>query len=89
MILNVVSVVAGVALILVTMNDVFQSVIVPRAVGRRFRPGYYAWRTAWKLWPALTWKVSGDDSGRREDLLAYFAPGMLIALLVLWGTLLP
>lgn len=88
MFLNVVSVIAGAALILLTMNDVFQSVIVPRAVGRRFRPGYYAWRAVWKLWPALTWKAAGDDTGRREDLLAYFAPGMLIALLALWGILL-
>ncbi len=85
---NVLSVAIGAALVLLTMNDVFQSVIVPRAVGRHYRISYYAWRGAWTLWPALAWKVSAGDDERREDLLAYFAPGMLIALLAMWSALL-
>ena len=85
---NVVSVFAGLAIVLLAMNDVFQSVIVPRAVGRRFRMSTYAWRWAWKLWPAFAWKVAAGDEERREDLLAYFAPGMLVSLILLWGFLL-
>ncbi len=88
MIADVLSVAAGIALILLTMNDVFQSVIVPRAVGRRWRISFYAWRWAWIAWPALAWKIGRDDDERREDLLAYFAPGMLVGLILLWGTLL-
>jgi hypothetical protein len=85
---NVLSIVIGAALVLLTMNDVFQSVIVPRAVGRHFRMSFYAWRWAWKIWPALAWKAAGGSDERREDFLAVFAPGMLIGLLVMWGTLL-
>ena len=88
MIADVLSVAAGVALILLTMNDVFQSVIVPRAVGRQWRISFYAWRWAWIVWPPLAWKISGNDDERREDLLAYFAPGMLVGLIAIWGTLL-
>jgi hypothetical protein len=85
---NVFSIVIGSVLVLVTLNDVFQSVIVPRAVGRRYRISSYAWLGAWKLWPMLAWKIAGADEGRREDLLALFAPGMLTGLLVMWGALL-
>jgi hypothetical protein len=85
---NVLSIAIGAALVLLTMNDVFQSVIVPRAVGRHFRMSFYAWRGAWNLWPALAWKASAGDDERREDLLAYFAPGMLIGLILMWTTLL-
>lgn len=85
---NALSVILGAAFILLTMNDVFQSVIVPRAVGRHLRISFYAWRYAWIVWPALTWKIAGGDEERREDLLAYFAPGMVVGLIVIWGTLL-
>lgn len=88
MAVNVLCVVAGAALVLLTFNDVFQSVIVPRAVDRRLRISVFAWRFAWSLWPAMAWKIYARDDERRENLLAAFAPGMLIGLLVMWGTLL-
>ncbi|MEO6836557.1 MAG: ion channel [Candidatus Tumulicola sp.] len=88
MVVNILCVIAGAALIALTLNDVFQSAIVPRAVGRQFRISFYVWRWAWVLWPALAWKVYGDDDDRREYLFAAFAPGMLIGLLVMWGALL-
>jgi hypothetical protein len=77
----------GAVLVLTTINDVFQSAIVPRAVGRRFRFSFYAWRFSWMLWPVLAWKLFRDDDDRREDFLAVFAPGMLIGLLIMWGAL--
>jgi hypothetical protein len=88
MAVNVLSIAIGAALVLLTMNDVFQSVIVPRAVGRHFRMSFYAWRWAWRLWPAIAWKASAGNDERREDFLASFAPAMLIGLLVMWGALL-
>jgi hypothetical protein len=81
-------IVLGAVLVALALNDVFQSAIVPRAVGRRFRPSYFAWRWGWKLWPAAAWKFSASDSEARENLLAAFAPGMLIGLLVMWTALL-
>lgn len=85
---NVFSVAAGLAVVVLAMNDVFQSVIVPRAVGRRWRISFYAWRVAWIAWPSLAWKIAGGDDERREELLAYFAPGMIVGLIAIWGTML-
>ncbi|HKU82316.1 MAG TPA: potassium channel family protein [Candidatus Tumulicola sp.] len=85
---NVLCVVAGVLLVAVTLNDVFQSAIVPRAVGRHFRPSFFAWRWCWQLWPALSWRLYARDGDRRENLLAAFAPGMVLVLLVMWAGLL-
>jgi hypothetical protein len=88
MVLNGLFVVVGAAIVVLTLNDVFQSAIVPRAVGRHYRLSFYVWRWAWSLWPELAWKLYGSDDDRREYLLAAFAPGMLIGLLVMWGALL-
>ena len=33
------------------VNDVFQSVIVPRAVGKRFRISFLVYRGLWMVWP--------------------------------------
>lgn len=88
MILNILCMAAGAAIVLLVLNDVFQSAIVPRAVGRHYRLSFYVWRWAWKLWPELAWKLCANDDDRREYLLAAFAPGMLIGLLVIWGALL-
>lgn len=85
---NVAIVAIGVATIALVMSDVFASVLVPRAVGWRFRPSFYAWRWAWGAWCHLTWRVVRGNAERREDLLALFAPGMLVGLLVMWGLLL-
>lgn len=88
MAVNALCIVAGIALVAITLNDVFQSAIVPRAVGRRFRPSFFAWRWGWQLWPALAWQIYGGDDERRENLLAAFAPGMVLVLLAMWTALL-
>jgi hypothetical protein len=87
MALNVLWVACGAALLLLTLNDLFQSVIVPRAVGRRFRISYVAWRWAWMAWPVLSWKLYPRDEKRRQFFLALFAPASLIGLLSMWAVL--
>ena len=51
MAINILSVAAGIVLVVLTLNDIFQSVVVPRATGRRFRISFYVWRSAWRIWP--------------------------------------
>jgi Ion channel len=80
--------VAGIALILLMMNDVFQSVIVPRATGRRYRLSVYVWRAIWRLWPTMAWRLDPENGGRREEFLAAFAPFTLTLLIFLWASLL-
>jgi len=79
---------SAIVLIAATLSDVFQSVIVPRAVGRRLRLSSYFWKTMWWLWPRLAWKLYPNDEEHREDLLALFAPATLILMLAFWILLL-
>jgi hypothetical protein len=84
MLLNAASIVLGIVIIVAALNDVFQSVVMPRATGRRLRVSFYVWRMAWKIWPRAAWRLYPRDDDRREDFLAVFAPFMLIALMGLW-----
>ncbi len=86
--LNALVIAIGIVVILSTLNDAFQTVVVPRATGRRFRISYYYWRTMWRLWPRLAWRFFAADGGRREDFLAVFAPFMLVSMLAMWVALL-
>ena len=88
MALNVLSIAAGLVVIALALNDVFQAVVMPRATGRRYRLSFYAWRWAWALWPQAAWRLHPDDSSRREEVLAIFAPFMLVALIAMWVALL-
>lgn len=85
MVANILSILFGILTIVAVLNDVFQSVIVPRAVGRRWRISFFVWRAMWKLWPELSWKLYPKDDDRREDFLAVFAPFTLVFLLVIWA----
>jgi Ion channel len=84
MLLNIVSIALGVVIIAMTLSDVFQSVVVPRATAQRYRIGFYAWRSMWFLWPKLAWRLYPGNADRREDFLAAFAPFMLISMIGLW-----
>ncbi len=84
MIFNVLAVAAGAVTIAAALGDVFQSVVVPRATGRRFRISFYIWRWMWRAWPGLAWRLYPENSDRREDFLATFAPLGLVSLLGLW-----
>jgi len=75
---------AGTILVLAVVNDVFQSVIVPRAVGRRFRISFFVYRGLWLLWPGLARAIYRANDDRREDFLALFAPFTLTLLLLVW-----
>ena len=88
MLLNVLSIAIGVAVVALTLGDVFQVVVMPRATGRRYRVSYYIWRVTWFVWPRLAWRFFPADTDRREDFLALFAPFMLIVMLAVWVTLL-
>jgi len=88
MALNALSIAAGLVVIALALNDVFQSVVMPRATGRRYRLSFYAWRSAWHVWPQAAWRLHPEDGSRREEVLAIFAPFMLVALIALWVALL-
>ncbi|MGA8097916.1 MAG: potassium channel family protein [Candidatus Cybelea sp.] len=85
---NILSLAFGVAVIALTLSDVFQSVVMPRATGRSYRISFYVWRVLWYLWPKAAWRLYGVDADGREDFLAVFAPLTLVAMIGIWAALL-
>jgi hypothetical protein len=86
-VLDILAALAGLAIIVMTLSDVFQSVVMPRAVGRRYRVSSYIWRVMWFLWPRAAWRLY-PDSDRREEFLAVFAPFTLLFVTGFWVMLL-
>jgi hypothetical protein len=86
MIGNTLSVLFGLAVVVLVLSDIFQSVIVPRAVGRRFRISFYVWRAIWQRWPSISWRLHPRNEDAREESLAVFAPFTLVLLLIVWAS---
>ncbi|MDQ6929545.1 MAG: potassium channel family protein [Candidatus Eremiobacteraeota bacterium] len=72
----------GVFLIGSTLRDVFQSVIVPRAVNRRLRLSFFLTGSLWKIWPVVGFRMTNED--RRENFFGTYAPFALVCLLAAW-----
>ncbi|HEX3550087.1 MAG TPA: potassium channel family protein [Candidatus Elarobacter sp.] len=81
-VLDVLAGLAGAALVLSSLADLFQSVVVPRSVGSRFRASPIMSRQGWRLWRELCLRI--PDAERREDTLAIFAPMLMVSLLAYW-----
>jgi len=80
--LNIVIGLAGSALVLSSLADLFASVIVPRAFGGRYRPSALIARYGWEFWRERALRIA--DQERREDTLAIFAPTLLVTLIFYW-----
>jgi hypothetical protein len=75
--------VIGVALILAILWDAFETILVPRRIGRRVRLTRYFYLITWRIWRALA--VGVRKPSRREALLGFFGPLSLILLLFCWA----
>jgi hypothetical protein len=74
---------AGLALVLIIVWDAFETILVPRRIGRRVRLTRYFYILAWRVWRALALRVR--KTARREGLLGFFGPLSLILLLFCWA----
>ena len=72
----------GLIVVSIVILDVFQSVIVPRAVGRALRPSAFISVQGWRLWSSVMMRIRDND--RREDILGIYAPLLLVSLLGFW-----
>ena len=70
----------GAALVLWILNDVFQSVVVPRPTPG-IRPTTILTRATWPRWRAIGLSRSGDG---RERFLGQYASLLLVTMLVVW-----
>lgn len=78
-----VPVVAGAALVLVILWDAFETILVPRRIGRRVRLTRYFYLFTWRVWRAVALRVRKPS--RRESLLGFYGPLSLIVLLFCWA----
>jgi hypothetical protein len=75
-------VILGMAVVFYILNDVFQSVVVPRPTPARYRLTRWVVRPGWRTWRAIG--LRAGSSGDRERILGVFAPLVVVVLLVLW-----
>ena len=78
----VVAALAAIALIIFVFLDVFETVILPRRVSRRFRITRIIYMLTWS--PVRSISNHMRDSGRRESFLAVYGPISLLLLLFAW-----
>lgn len=78
--------IAGSAIVLAVLFDVFQTVVLPRPTPAVFRPSAGIIGALWKLTFKLALRL--HDPGRRELILGTFAPFVVVLLLVTWVVLL-
>jgi len=75
-------VILGLSVVVYILNDVFQSVVVPRPTPARYRLTRWVVRPGWRAWRAIGLRTG--SSGKRERILGTFAPLVVVVLLVLW-----
>lgn len=76
----------GLALVAWVLNDVFNTVILPRPSPARYRPAGLLTRWGWRFW--RRYADAQGDPDRREQRLGVFAPAIVMILLGLWIVLL-
>jgi hypothetical protein len=74
----------GVVLIAVILWDVFETIILPRRVTRRFRLARLFYRGTWKPWRAIACLLRRKKN-LRESFLSYYGPLSLLALFMVWA----
>src|SRR3990172_7390071 len=72
----------GVLVILLTLGDCFESLVLPRRITRRWRLARLYYRSSWRLWRAACELI---PAGRyRENALSIFGPLSLFGLFACW-----
>jgi Ion channel len=74
----------GLILLLITLWDAFETIILPRRVTRRFRLARLYYRTAWVVWARFYRLIRSKKL--RETHLSYFGPLSLLWLFALWAS---
>jgi Ion channel len=74
---------ASVALILVMLNDAFETMILPRRVKRHFRFARTFYVYSWKPWAAAARRIRLDK--RRSSFLSLFGPLSILVLFAIWA----
>jgi len=77
-----IALIAGLSLLLMTLLDGFETILLPRRINRRFRYSRLYYRGAWRLWRRLA--HIGQPSRLRESMLSVFGPLSMLGLFLSW-----
>ncbi|HEY3934129.1 MAG TPA: potassium channel family protein [Gemmatimonadales bacterium] len=80
--MHIIAAIAAVALLIATLRDAFETIILPRRVSRKFRLTSLFYRTTWRPWRAAAQRVPVN---LRENSLGWYGPLSLLVLLALWA----
>jgi hypothetical protein len=75
--------VIGILLPAIILWDVFETIILPRRVTRRFRLARLFYKSTWMPWRAVACVMKPGN--RREAFLSYFGPLSLLILFAVWA----
>ena len=81
--MKILVVILAIILVVLILQDSFESIILPRRVSRRFRLSRMFYLSTWALWSSIGRKMRPGN--RREFYLSYYGPLSLILLLVIWA----
>src|SRR5215471_2185292 len=84
--LKILAVIVGIILIIVIIQDVFESIVLPRRVSTRFRLSRIFYTSSWILWSSIGRKM--HPGNRREFYLSYYGPASLLIMLIVWALVL-
>jgi Ion channel len=70
-------------LLILTLYEIFEVMLLPRRVRRRLRFVRAYFESTWKLWRHIGWRMPPGET--RETFLSVYGPLSLILLLALWG----
>jgi voltage-gated potassium channel Kch len=81
--MSILAAIAGILLLIVILQDAFETVVLPRRVARKFRFARLFYLGTWALWSGVVRKKRLSD--RREFYLSVYGPLSLLILLILWA----
>ncbi len=76
----------SIVLILIILQDAFETIVLPRRPSRRFRLTRMFYTLLWHIWSGIGRKIR--SMARKDNYLGYFGPLSLILLLIVWAIVL-
>ncbi len=82
--MSFIALILGAVLVLATLIDAFEVVLLPRPVRRQVRLNRYFFQWTWFVWARCARLRS--EGRRREDFIGVYGPLSMVMLFVLWGS---
>lgn len=80
--MSILALIGGLLLILGTLWDAFETIVLPRRVTRSFRLTKLVYQLSWVPWLGTARHLRGR---RRESFLSFYGPLVLLFLLIIWA----